>query len=182
MSFSYKFLCEEYDLLSFRSRVSAIILNEDGKLIVGLFKKGQDGKEYIGLAGGGIDTEDQNEEEAVIRETKEEFGIKVDVIKKLDTKLADYAEYYGGKENIPSTLDKTYGQDGFKTIFFLCKFKNHDKSLYGSEPDMARVKLINIKDYYDYTYKRMLKYKQEKDNWLYFLLKQEIDIIKEYLL
>lgn len=88
-----------------RTRVAGIIFI-DGKIALMHRKdvlKRPEMPEYYTIPGGGLE-EGETEEEGVIREIKEEFGIKVKVIKKL--------------YEIES---KKFGQ---KEIFFLCEYES----------------------------------------------------------
>ena len=67
-----------------RIRVAGIIPMEDGFALmhrVGVIKR-KDYKEYYTFPGGGLE-ENETLEQGVIREIKEEFGIDVEVVKKL---------------------------------------------------------------------------------------------------
>ena len=67
-----------------RIRVAGIIPMEDGFALmhrVGVIKR-KDYQEYYTFPGGGLD-ENETLEQGVIREIKEEFGIDVEVVKKL---------------------------------------------------------------------------------------------------
>ena len=68
-----------------RVRVAGIILIENGIALMHRkdVKKRPEMPEYYTFPGGGIEKEDKTYEEGVIREIKEEFGIKVKVTKKL---------------------------------------------------------------------------------------------------
>ena len=86
-----------------RTRVAGIIFI-DGKIALMHRKdvlKRPEMPEYYTIPGGGLE-EGETEEEGVIREIKEEFGIKVKVIKKLY-----------------ETESKKFGQ---KEVFFLCEY------------------------------------------------------------
>ena len=67
-----------------RTRVAGIIPMEDGFALMKRtnVKKRKDYQNYYAFPGGGLE-EGETEEEGVIREIKEEFGINVKVIKKL---------------------------------------------------------------------------------------------------
>lgn len=88
-----------------RTRVAGIIFI-DGKIALMHRKdvlKRPEMPEYYTIPGGGLE-KGETEEEGVIREIKEEFGIKVKVVKKLY-----------------EMESKKFGQ---KEIFFLCKYES----------------------------------------------------------
>lgn len=172
---------ESYDLLSIRPRAAVFIIHDE-KLIVGLFPKGTvDGKPYMAIPGGGVDKEDVNEEATVIRECKEEIGCKLKNIKFICSDLVDYSKYYGGKDKVPDTIEPFLGRDGFKTFFFKAEYDGVDKSLYGDDGDAGKPKLICPYEYCDYLKMKAKKY-IDKESCLGFLLKQEIEVMKKYIL
>lgn len=86
-----------------RIRVAGIIPMEDGFALmhrVGVIKR-KDYQEYYTFPGGGLE-ENETLEQGVIREIKEEFGIDVEVVKKL--------------------YEMNYEKFNQKEYFFLCKY------------------------------------------------------------
>ena len=78
----------------------AIILNDNGLVVM---YRNKNGNEYYTLPGGGME-QGETEQECVIRECEEEFGINVEPIKKLyvleDTKTIQhiyYCDWISGK-------------------------------------------------------------------------------------
>ena len=86
-----------------RTRVAGIVPMQGGFALmhrVGV-KKRNDFQEYYTFPGGGLE-ENETEEEGTIREIKEEFGIKVKIVKKL---YEQYIEKFNQRE-----------------VFFLCEY------------------------------------------------------------
>lgn len=86
-----------------RTRVAGIVPMEDGFAFmhrVGVIKR-EDYQDYYTFPGGGLE-ENETLEEGTIREIKEEFGIKVKIVKKM---YETYSEKFQRKE-----------------IFYLCEY------------------------------------------------------------
>ena len=107
-----------------RTRVAGIIFMEDGIALMHRkdVKKRKDFQEYYTFPGGGLE-EGETPEEGTIREIEEEFGIKVEIVKKL---YEIDLEIFNQKE-----------------IFYLCKYVSGEFGT-GTGPEF-----LNNPDYAD---------------------------------
>jgi len=110
---------------------SEVFLRKDEKFIVGeVVRKG---KKYMINAGGAVE-EGESLQDAVYRETLEEFGIRVGNLKLV------------GDIKMSSSMIRRTGE-GTHTFIFVGDFLSVDKSLYGSEPDTMAPRLVTKEEY-----------------------------------
>lgn len=123
-----------------RQRAEVYIINKDKKLLVGFGFKGK----RPSLPGGKIEG-NEKPESAAVRETLEEVGVKIKIIKKLKNYSFNYVEDIGPWETLPKEITQ-WNELGMNTYPFLAEFVKEDKSLFNSAADGRSYKWMTAKE------------------------------------
>ena len=147
---------------------SEVYIVKDKKLLVGI---GFHGKRPS-LPGGGIEG-NEKPETAAERETLEEVGVKIKIIKKLKPYSFDYTKEYGPWKTLPYEITR-WNEIGMKCYPFLADFVKEDKSLFNSENDGRKYKWMTSKEAI-----KAFTDLMHKEQWNDIRFKCIIDLIKQ---
>ena len=122
-----------------RQRSEAFIV-KDNKLLVCIGRESGNPS----LPGGKIE-KNESPKTAAERETLEEVGIKIKIIRKLKNYSFDYIKEIGPWETLPYEITR-WDEIGMETHPFLAEYVKEDKSLYNSEGDGKLYKWMTSKE------------------------------------
>lgn len=132
---------ESESSFGYRSRVEVYII-KDNRILIGSGKS-RAGDTYVTIPGGGID-EGESIEDAAYRETLEEVGVQIKNIKSI---YKASVHQWNPSDTLPAKWGwVTKHPLGSITYYRMAEFDEYNDSLYGTEPDMYKLKEVSINE------------------------------------